>query len=957
MQEDRHFSITLDTAGLTAGIDDVNRRLRAVLARRGGFRRRPLPSTWTPPRMPCLGREDELAELKESLATGRRHVVVHGPRGIGKTTLLYRAATLGILATKSVPDCDGVLWSGRAVRHADDLVHDLFAGCYLVKPDTVVPDDIARRLLRSIRALVVLDNVSLPEDEVRTVIEAMPDSRFVITAAGPDPPGFGHVLPLGGLSLDSAVQVVAARLDQSLTIDAVRHLTAVWEDYEGHPGRLVQLAADLRTAGTRGAGVRIPTPEELPLIVPRLITGLDPSPRRALKVLAAVPDAEWGVGLLAALSDTTEKLGAHRLTDRHLASTTDGRRYRLAPDVSDHLPAGFPIPVTEIAARLTVWLYETVRPIPAAAETEVIERTLEATLTDGQHLAALVLARAASAVIMNSGHWSAWRRILLLGRRAARAVGSVPDWVYFTYGLAAWFTANRQTDEAIRLLELVIGSDESHATDQALALREQIDGAAFEWPDLIAPVAAPGLVARLARTPDTLRAANLRIVQLPAVQSFLRFASENPILVRVTIGVVTVAFATAVTLAALPQPGAATPQAIPGPGATPGHNNQPVPGATPTGNQAPPGSAAGTIGSNPNAPNAPGGGYSPAGPIFGPTAPTSGTTGSSVPPPSDTIDIDASGTDYIALSISGVPGSFNARQIQHVHLSPGPHTLSAGYSGTTVTFQVTADRKIEYAHALDGTFTGRDTSTLTVHGSPITLSTDVDWQLVGFSGITQTTERRHTFRLLPGQNFIQLNNERSYRFTVAGGQINYDHAMEGRLTGAGTATLTLHASPIELDTTDVDNATVGVSGTFQTTDRRHIFRLVPLPGSHYYIVPLDKSFPYYFNIQDDGTVTYDHALEGHLTGAGSKSLAVHGFSITIDARNAGQSNFILAGVGVNVYPAQQLKTFRLLPITYVLTVRDGQLYLFQVDQFGHVEYDHSLDSNLSGRDSTTLTVR
>ncbi|HEX9335851.1 MAG TPA: hypothetical protein VF892_08185, partial [Pseudonocardiaceae bacterium] len=504
MQDDQRISITPMSAGLAAGIDDVNRRLRAVLARGGGFRRRVLSRTWAPPRVPCVGRDDELDDLTALLAAGRRHVCVFGPHGIGTTTLLYEAASRGILAADTVSDCDGVLWPGRVFRFADDLLRELFAGCYHVKPDTVVPDDTVRHLLRPIRALVVLDGMSLSGDELRAVVETMPDSRFVITATEP---GFGHVLPVGGLSCDNGVRLVTDRLGEPLADDDMRHLTAVWEDYDGHPGRLAALAAYLRTAGTRGIAARVPARAELPLIVPRVIAGLDPSPRAVLAVLAALPDAEWGATLLTSLSDTAERPGARRLAERQLASGHHGR-YRLAPHLSDCLPTDLPIPIVELATRLTVWLHETARPGTAADETDVIERTLEATLAAEQHLAAMVLARAASDVIMNSANWSAWRRILRRGLRAAHAVGSVPDELYFTYGLAAWATANRRTDEAIRLLELVIGArrendkqnDETHASDQAVALRERIEEAASERADAVVSVAAPGLVARL--TPD-----------------------------------------------------------------------------------------------------------------------------------------------------------------------------------------------------------------------------------------------------------------------------------------------------------------------------------------------------------------------------------------------------------------------------------------------------------------------
>ncbi len=265
----------------------------------------------------------------------------------------------------------------------------------------------------------------------------MPHSVFVITATEPILPGLVRSLPLGGLPLDDSIRVVADLLDGPLAADDARNLAAVWEDYHGHPDRLAELAGYLRTVGTRNGNVRIPTLEELPLIVPRVVAGLGSSTRRALAVLAAVPEAEWGAELLATLSGTTDNRGASRLAEQMLATSRCGR-YRLAAHVYDHLPAGFPAPVAEIAVRLTVWLHETARPAAVAQEAEVIERTLDAALTGGHYLAALVLAKAASIVIMNSADWPAWRRILHQGLRAARAVDSVTGELYYSYGLVAW---------------------------------------------------------------------------------------------------------------------------------------------------------------------------------------------------------------------------------------------------------------------------------------------------------------------------------------------------------------------------------------------------------------------------------------------------------------------------------------------------------------------------------------
>lgn len=554
MDDGRRITVAAGSDELAAGIDDINQRLRALLARRPDFRARRLPRTWPAPRVPCLGRDTALTALATALSTGG-HVCVCGPSGIGKTTFLYRAATLGVLAADTVPDRAGMVWPSSGFRHAEDLLRDLFAACYHVGPDTPVPDTTVRRFLRPIAALVVLDNMMLPADELRSVVEAMPDSTFVIAADRPDPPGLAQPLPLAGLTLDDGIRLVTGRLDGTPTDDDIARASGVWEEYDGNPGRLARLADYLATAGEPGADLRAPTPRELPLVVPRVVAGLHPSARDTLAVLAALPDVAWGAPVLGAVSTAPEDLGARRLVDRWLAVCLDGhrsqfgrrhrlqRRYLLAPDVSENLPADLAVDAGTIAGRLTAWLRAHGRPVRAAAAADVIEGTLVATMARQQHRKALVLAKVASRLLVNSPDWSALRRILLIGRQAAKAVGSASDERYFTYGLAAYAVANQKTDEAARLLDLIIGAghdtDDGYAAERAAELRAHIEGGAVEHAEVL-PVVA------VART------VKFWIARVPGVPPVLRFASENPVLARIAIGAVAATIAAVTALLALP---------------------------------------------------------------------------------------------------------------------------------------------------------------------------------------------------------------------------------------------------------------------------------------------------------------------------------------------------------------------------------------------------------------------
>jgi len=222
-----------------------------------------------------------------------------------------------------------------------------------------------------------------------------------------------------------------------------------------------------------------------------------------------------------------------------------------------------------------------------------------------------------------------------------------------------------------------------------------------------------------------------------------------------------------------------------------------------------------------------------------PTIPTTTTSDTRPPPPADHVDLDATDTDYGTLWISGTP--FDPRQIQHLGLAAGSYTLTGPGRQAVLDFEITGDHRVTYDPALEGTFTGNGTSRFTVHGSRITLDTTaIDYSTAGISGLPrQTTDRHHTFRVLPGNYYIVTANGRSYFFDVTNnGRVTYDPALAGHLTGTGTATLAVHGFPVTLDVTDVVYQYIGVNGTYQTTDRRHTYRL--LPGSHY-VVALNEA--------------------------------------------------------------------------------------------------------------------
>ncbi|MGW5740780.1 hypothetical protein [Amycolatopsis sp. NPDC003861] len=491
------------------GLDEstLERLFEAVDARRratGTVRRKSLPSSlpWTQ-RAACLGRDRELAELREQLAAGR-HLLVSGPAGIGKTLFLQYATGEAVLSASTVPGCEGVL---RRVlvpgMTPDDVLRDLALECYDGEQAA------SRRLLGRVRALVVLDGVEWPAAEIRQLLDAMPGSVFVIATRRTDSARLVKSLPLAGLSRADAVDLWQNELGAPLSAAEKQQAERIFDSCDGNPGTLTQFAAALRTAGVQGIVTDVADPDAYAMIVCRVLAKLGEPAVTTLQELLVFPDASWGAGLLATA-------GLRKLVDGGLVEDESGR-YRVRPLVPQVVtPANPPWP---LFARVSSWAHETADAGQLTAEFDVLERTLGRLLAHDRPWDALVLARVVSVKLLPTPWWYRGDDVLELGLRAAWHTGSRTDIAYFTYALAARRADSGRVAEAAELLTALIDSARAHGhrrlAERAGALRNGL------------VTRAPGL---LSRGTESVTQVLLRVPILDGTA--LRLVQEHPVVLR-----------------------------------------------------------------------------------------------------------------------------------------------------------------------------------------------------------------------------------------------------------------------------------------------------------------------------------------------------------------------------------------------------------------------------------------
>ena len=159
------------------------------------------------------------------------------------------------------------------------------------------------------------------------------------------------------------------------------------------------------------------------------------------------------------------------------------------------------------------------------------------------------------------------------------------------------------------------------------------------------------------------------------------------------------------------------------------------------------------------------------------------------------------GTTQIAIDIT--PTSYNAYQFIEGYyprtrqfeftVIPGRHDLQLPGRTGLLPIEITADGRIDYDPQYNTIFTGRNTTTLTLHGFPITIDArSATFASFSVPGVTGPMDARqlHTFSLLPGTHQVVPSAGATIAFSVtAAGNVDYDASLDDVLDGRGTPTL------------------------------------------------------------------------------------------------------------------------------------------------------------------------
>ena len=197
---------------------------------------------------PFPGLLDRTEEIKKAVGAlcDSESLSLQGANGLGKTTLLRHLAYNA--PADNFPD--GVLYYyARGVDH-DDLLEIIFETFYESDCTAKPTGAELHQFLQNIKALILLDDITLDYSRAAELTNAAPQCVFVFSAAERCLWGEGRCIELEGLPVKEALALFERELGRSLKGQEQAAAESVCQKAKGHPLQVIQTAALVRRGMT-----------------------------------------------------------------------------------------------------------------------------------------------------------------------------------------------------------------------------------------------------------------------------------------------------------------------------------------------------------------------------------------------------------------------------------------------------------------------------------------------------------------------------------------------------------------------------------------------------------------------------------------------------------------------------------------------------------------------------------
>ena len=387
---------------------------------------RPVPVRLGPSAFPLLlDRREEVTVARNALPYDQT-VDFYGSDGIGKTTLLrYLAHHPSI--TPAFPD--GIVYH-HSVRYqtVSDLLQILFNAFYFNNTPFKPTDIQIRDALKDKKALILLDNTKLTQEEVLGLINDLPSCTFLFASVERQLWGEGYPVELRGLPLNEAVFLVERELGHTLSSEEHSAAEEICNALEGHPLAILQTVALTREENMKLVAVakQVQSAASTQGWAEHLLEKLKKPQTVIVVMLAAFGGVALGLEQLASLTKIPEiKLTLETLLRRNLVQVEDSR-YRLTGTLVEHLQQKYNLThfLERAVTYFTNWVKE-YQEIPKRLleESDAILEIMDWAVKVGRWEDVLCLGRAVEGVLALNGQWGTWELVLQKILQAAHTIG------------------------------------------------------------------------------------------------------------------------------------------------------------------------------------------------------------------------------------------------------------------------------------------------------------------------------------------------------------------------------------------------------------------------------------------------------------------------------------------------------------------------------------------------------
>ena len=446
----------------------------ASRAERAHIRPRATPILHRPRLMRGLvGRHQELVAALSGIDAALP-IEVSGDHGTGKTAFLRHLAH----HPRASSFVDGVVYLSARHESSADLQQLIFDAFHESDPICKPTEAEMRRGLQEKQALILLDDVQLPQNELEHLIDIAPRSTFAVATRERCLWGEVRSIALKGLPPEDAVLLLEREIERPLDDDERAAAASVCTMLEGHPLRIQQAAALTREQGICGAGwTKHVSPAA---VITDLIAGTDDKQRRVLLALTALPGVPLQLEHIAYIAEVTDiEPALMSLARRGLVVSTQSR-HQLAHGVADRLRRTEDLRpwLNRAITYFTAWVERNRRSADTLLdEFEALLVVQQTALEHRRCGEVLQLARQLDGTIVMAARWGAWALSLenCLAAAKARGDGASEAWALHQSGSRAFclgepVVARRLLNQAVKLREGLNDEDAAAASRRNISV-------------------------------------------------------------------------------------------------------------------------------------------------------------------------------------------------------------------------------------------------------------------------------------------------------------------------------------------------------------------------------------------------------------------------------------------------------------------------------------------------------